>query len=344
MYGIAPIYRTGPARRDLAAPTPAAAPPPREDGLWARVRDDYLAGMSGPEVCERYGVKASTLRYHAQKEGWRRLDQPEPDPPVVEEEEPEDENAEPAAAEDLAKRAWRRATKAVLDGKLQAARGWTRLASELRMLARLESEAVAHAEYERRQAAKEAEIAPRRAAYVQAAMARGVSELHAQAGFRLGLPLSLQGSALNPDPLHNQGARAPELDNLDGLDAVSSPTPAGENEPQAADLDDLDCLDALSSPTPAGEIGPEPARLDDLDCVEPVSSPSWSDLAAAYRAVYPAVFAPPEPGATDMVKEAEAAAPPVAEPEISYDERRRRWIECGYAPPPPPPGWVPTEG
>lgn len=46
------------------------------DAVWAEVRADYLAGRSGPEVCRRHGVRLSTLRDRAAREGWRRADQP----------------------------------------------------------------------------------------------------------------------------------------------------------------------------------------------------------------------------------------------------------------------------
>lgn len=46
------------------------------DAVWAAARDDYLAGMSAPEVCLRHDVRLSTLRLRAAREGWRRLDQP----------------------------------------------------------------------------------------------------------------------------------------------------------------------------------------------------------------------------------------------------------------------------
>ena len=48
--------------------------------LWAAAKADYLAGGSGPEVCERYGLILRTFRDRASKEGWRRADQPAPEP------------------------------------------------------------------------------------------------------------------------------------------------------------------------------------------------------------------------------------------------------------------------
>ena len=44
--------------------------------VWAAVRVDYLAGMSAPEVCHRYGVGLTAMRTRAAREGWRRADQP----------------------------------------------------------------------------------------------------------------------------------------------------------------------------------------------------------------------------------------------------------------------------
>lgn len=46
------------------------------DEVWARVREDYLAGMSAPGACRRHGVGLSALRDRAAREGWRRIDQP----------------------------------------------------------------------------------------------------------------------------------------------------------------------------------------------------------------------------------------------------------------------------
>lgn len=68
----------GPLMADETETLPAlgrgriAAPPE----VWARVRDDYLAGMSGTDVARRHGVPISALRRRAAGEGWRRIDQP----------------------------------------------------------------------------------------------------------------------------------------------------------------------------------------------------------------------------------------------------------------------------
>ncbi|HEX8660262.1 MAG TPA: hypothetical protein VF686_00240 [Brevundimonas sp.] len=46
------------------------------DEVWAAVREDYLAGLSAYEVCERHGVRLTAMRNRAAREGWRRSDQP----------------------------------------------------------------------------------------------------------------------------------------------------------------------------------------------------------------------------------------------------------------------------
>lgn len=65
------------------------SPPPvrtrRHADLWSRARQDYLAGGSAAEVCERHGLSVSTFRWRARNEGWRRADQTEsaPDEPFA---------------------------------------------------------------------------------------------------------------------------------------------------------------------------------------------------------------------------------------------------------------------
>ncbi|HYC67257.1 hypothetical protein [Brevundimonas sp.] len=51
------------------------------DEVWRRVRDDYLAGMSGPDACRRHGVRLTAMRQRAARERWRRMDQPWAPPP-----------------------------------------------------------------------------------------------------------------------------------------------------------------------------------------------------------------------------------------------------------------------
>lgn len=47
---------------------------------WARAQQDFLAGASAAEVCDRYGMGLRTLRRHAADEAWRRTDTDDPVP------------------------------------------------------------------------------------------------------------------------------------------------------------------------------------------------------------------------------------------------------------------------
>ncbi len=58
---------------DQFTPTALRAAP---TDVWDAVRDDYLAGMSGPDCCRRHGVSLAALRARASRHGWRRADQP----------------------------------------------------------------------------------------------------------------------------------------------------------------------------------------------------------------------------------------------------------------------------
>lgn len=52
----------------------------RSRTTWLLARHDYLQGDSAEQVCARYGLKVSTLRDRSRREGWRRIDHPDPDP------------------------------------------------------------------------------------------------------------------------------------------------------------------------------------------------------------------------------------------------------------------------
>ena len=49
---------TGPGEGRWSAP----------DEVWAAVRVDYLAGLSAPEACRRYGVGLTAMRMRAARE------------------------------------------------------------------------------------------------------------------------------------------------------------------------------------------------------------------------------------------------------------------------------------
>ncbi|MDZ4061885.1 MAG: hypothetical protein U1C75_12010, partial [Brevundimonas sp.] len=102
------------------------------DETWARARADYLAGESASVVCDRYGMRVSTLRNRAAEEGWRRQDQPEPEPVDLE---AELEAGLPDYA-DMAAHALIRLNRAILKGHATEAGRWMRLHRTLLEMAR----------------------------------------------------------------------------------------------------------------------------------------------------------------------------------------------------------------
>ena len=102
------------------------------DATWARARADYLAGESASVVCERYGMRVSTLRNRAAEEGWRRQDQPGPEPVDLE---AELEAGLPDYA-DMANHALIRLNRAILKGHATEAGRWMRLHRTLLDMAR----------------------------------------------------------------------------------------------------------------------------------------------------------------------------------------------------------------
>jgi len=52
----------------------------RSEAVWADARDDYLKGMTAEQVCRRHDLGLSALRRRARLHGWRRHDQPDPQP------------------------------------------------------------------------------------------------------------------------------------------------------------------------------------------------------------------------------------------------------------------------
>ncbi|GAA0645964.1 hypothetical protein [Brevundimonas lenta] len=108
-------------------PTHRLAHPPE---VWAAAKADYLAGLSGAEVCAKHGLGLSSLRRHAASEGWRRLDQT-----AGREFDEGDElsarvdgNLERIEFHDLAYVAQRRMMRAVLRGSAAEALRWKRVA------------------------------------------------------------------------------------------------------------------------------------------------------------------------------------------------------------------------
>ncbi|RZJ81180.1 MAG: hypothetical protein EON88_31255 [Brevundimonas sp.] len=52
----------------------------RSDDTWASARADYLTGVTAEEVCGRYDLGLRAQRARAQREQWRRVDAPDPEP------------------------------------------------------------------------------------------------------------------------------------------------------------------------------------------------------------------------------------------------------------------------
>ncbi|MDQ8027522.1 MAG: hypothetical protein REJ23_02260 [Brevundimonas sp.] len=133
---------------DDASPLPRQRPAP--DHVWARVREDYLAGVPARECCRRHGVGRSALFERAAEEKWRRIDQPWVAPDALD---PDDEglaldaridgDISLLAPEDLAEVAVSRLMRAALRGDALGALRWGRVRQALddegQRLARIES-------------------------------------------------------------------------------------------------------------------------------------------------------------------------------------------------------------
>jgi hypothetical protein len=104
------------------------------DAVWAAARDDYLAGLSAPEVCARHDLRLTTLRDRAAREGWRRIDQPwaprnrlDPDDEGVELEARVGSDLNKVELRELSYIAMRRMMRAVLRGDAAGALRWRRV-------------------------------------------------------------------------------------------------------------------------------------------------------------------------------------------------------------------------
>lgn len=116
----------------------------RSAATWAAARKDYLAGGFAQEVCARHGLSLSTFRWRARTEGWRRSDQPHGgvfEPLDAYELDAIDQRL-PCNPADMARLAWANASRAMIDGKLIEARGWSRLHKDLEAIAKIYDHAV----------------------------------------------------------------------------------------------------------------------------------------------------------------------------------------------------------
>ena len=95
----------------------------RPDQTWDAAREDYLAGASAEEVCRRHDLGLSAFKVHARQGGWRRIDQPAPDPI----EDDLDLDTPPEPRERMLDKAWRRVSLALDTGRSTEAMRWMRV-------------------------------------------------------------------------------------------------------------------------------------------------------------------------------------------------------------------------
>lgn len=108
----------------------------RSPETWNAARDAYLAGATAEEVCERHDLGLSAFRARARRHGWRRADQPDP--------EPQDDDLDAyagVALTELVDLAWRRVARALDRGASTEAARWLRIHASLH--ARAQAEATA---------------------------------------------------------------------------------------------------------------------------------------------------------------------------------------------------------
>jgi hypothetical protein len=111
---------------DISNPESPPAPglrihPPE---IWDMARSDYLAGLSGPSVCARYGLGLAAFRKRAATGGWRRIDQPAPAPMTPLQ---IDGDLEEADYFDLAEMSAIHLREAIVNGRIGEATAWLRL-------------------------------------------------------------------------------------------------------------------------------------------------------------------------------------------------------------------------
>lgn len=91
---------------------------------WDLARADYLAGLSGPAVCARYGLGLAALRKRAAAGRWRRIDYARPMPAAPIE---VDGDIDEASYLDLALMAEMHLRDAIINGRATEAATWMRI-------------------------------------------------------------------------------------------------------------------------------------------------------------------------------------------------------------------------
>jgi len=141
----------------------------RTEETWDKARSDYLAGETAERVCARYDLGVSNFHKRAREEGWRRADQPDPEP----HDDPDDEGLPDADLEATADLALRRMAACVQRGRAAEALRWQRLHAGLSDRIRATAD---RAEAQRRQAEQQ-RIADARETRVRASLAPGATQI-----------------------------------------------------------------------------------------------------------------------------------------------------------------------
>ncbi len=101
----------------------------RSQATWDAARKAYLDGEAAEAVCARFDIGLSAFRTRSRKEGWRRADQPDPDPcEPIDTDEDALGQADPAT---LAALAWRHLGRALSRGRAAEAQRWLRVHAQL---------------------------------------------------------------------------------------------------------------------------------------------------------------------------------------------------------------------
>ncbi len=95
----------------------------RTPETWSAAREAYVSGASAEEACARFDLGLSAFRKRAREEGWRRVDQDDPDPHDCE----TDAALPDIDDEALAALAFRRMSVEARKGRLTQALAWGRL-------------------------------------------------------------------------------------------------------------------------------------------------------------------------------------------------------------------------
>ena len=110
----------------------------RSTETWDAARQAYQEGGGAQDICDRYDLTLSAFRARARREGWRRADMADPDPAL--EDDLEDGSPRPCF-EDMAETAWRRAARAIRQGRAGESQRWLAVHDRLTRHARADERA-----------------------------------------------------------------------------------------------------------------------------------------------------------------------------------------------------------